>query len=817
MANNKPYEILVHTTAPLRKEDEALYRSLATSFLSFKPSTRIAVTGPNLTNADSRQNTMAEIETESQGPHESQTSLRAQAEGEVAQPETQVSEAKSHDSWTPDSQFVPAPSRTYLTRSRLASSSAVSQSELVGPASFDTLDEIDRSYLALLPAHLRAKSAQPAPAPTSAPGEPAHTGEISHVSDSPRQSASQPVQNTHSSFPSGSSASNSQKQGNKSVLPWSGQGAEPESFNARYQSTTSETSCSPASTRRSVKTRGNSISQRSQLSQVSFRTEPDEDANEDVTFDDAMSGCGQRSVAADSDAPLLDDEFPSISFLDAKRGLDGPAPKKLGFGLARRFLPKRIFDFHEDDVPSTADTPARNLRKRTASKSPSVSRSPVAKRKKTVQPEPITENGASRTKATLTTSSKTVQVQVTPEDSEKQAESSPPPLVRTQSNNISTRSPSPAPGTPKRNMRKRKASEQISPSKVTRRKTVVPPVPEVSFHEDVSRIVETPVVARYEPTLPKPKSGNAAKHLMSRNDRSKVLVPDTSPFPPPGNQQALQRLPTPAKHPAPTSTNTRFLPNGDPDVSRIPETQFAKPANPLNRSKRTVSNSPPTPTTSHPLLPPSSIAVPSTLATQDVPVIPPSSIVRSGPLLPQPPKPNGINTVPIFSKFEIHPPVPATSRGDGTATTTTHLTSFLRHLVTQVGYQRYNPITVTRHLQRDERGYWELTLPNGVNGWSSARREETWLYLQKSIGKGKAGWGVSVCRAGWNGKGEEEGWEGEEWRVYCWGEVVREVWLLVWLASNRAARGMGARWVDAGLEGVVVMGCERRVLDALLE
>ena len=42
-------------------------------------------------------------------------------------------------------------------------------------------------------------------------------------------------------------------------------------------------------------------------------------------------------------------------------------------------------------------------------------------------------------------------------------------------------------------------------------------------------------------------------------------------------------------------------------------------------------------------------------------------------------------------------------------------------------------------------------------------------------------------------------------KIYCWGEIVREVWLLLFIASHRKVIGAGAEWIDAGGEVVVVM------------
>ncbi len=42
-------------------------------------------------------------------------------------------------------------------------------------------------------------------------------------------------------------------------------------------------------------------------------------------------------------------------------------------------------------------------------------------------------------------------------------------------------------------------------------------------------------------------------------------------------------------------------------------------------------------------------------------------------------------------------------------------------------------------------------------------------------------------------------------KVSCWGEVAREVWVFLWIFSSRAVKGVGARWIDASGEAVVVM------------
>lgn len=47
--------------------------------------------------------------------------------------------------------------------------------------------------------------------------------------------------------------------------------------------------------------------------------------------------------------------------------------------------------------------------------------------------------------------------------------------------------------------------------------------------------------------------------------------------------------------------------------------------------------------------------------------------------------------------------------------------------------------------------------------------------------------------------------EDGEWRIYCWGDVVGHIYLLLYLVSERRVKGTGARWVDGGGELVIVM------------
>lgn len=82
--------------------------------------------------------------------------------------------------------------------------------------------------------------------------------------------------------------------------------------------------------------------------------------------------------------------------------------------------------------------------------------------------------------------------------------------------------------------------------------------------------------------------------------------------------------------------------------------------------------------------------------------------------------------------------------------------------------------------------------------------EKFWTFLTQFIGSGRAGFGVRCFRENVVDENGESGGE-EVAKIYCWGEVVGEVWLLLFLASDRKVIGAGAKWIDAGGEAVVVM------------
>ena len=172
---------------------------------------------------------------------------------------------------------------------------------------------------------------------------------------------------------------------------------------------------------------------------------------------------------------------------------------------------------------------------------------------------------------------------------------------------------------------------------------------------------------------------------------------------------------------------------------------------------------------------------------------------------------------------QIRPPPPETSM----AVFDTHVTPTLTLLESQLPiWKTFHPSHTARPLRILERGYWQLKISND---WSPELRRKLWSCLEDLIGKGKAGWGVwcekyanrpEKASGGENLEGaisnkaieknkvHEGGRQGfspanELVRVYCWGELVPYVYLVLFVASDRMINRQGATWVDAGGEEVV--------------
>ena len=184
---------------------------------------------------------------------------------------------------------------------------------------------------------------------------------------------------------------------------------------------------------------------------------------------------------------------------------------------------------------------------------------------------------------------------------------------------------------------------------------------------------------------------------------------------------------------------------------------------------------------------------------------------------------NGISYQP---KFSVLAPPPRPSNETFKTYVTAPLALITAHLPLPTFYVSFHAQPPSRRLQTHERGHWALS----VSSFSKEHKTKVWTYLAKFIGAGRAGrvscfleekrkveaeirndepatWqpdgtsrlckDVSLCEP-------ESGPHKEDFlRVYCMGEVVPSIWLLLFIATTRQIKGCRAQWIDAS--GMVVI------------
>lgn len=190
-------------------------------------------------------------------------------------------------------------------------------------------------------------------------------------------------------------------------------------------------------------------------------------------------------------------------------------------------------------------------------------------------------------------------------------------------------------------------------------------------------------------------------------------------------------------------------------------------------------------------------------------------------------KASGIQVSPTRPRKTTDPPItdPARLQGlssqifsPGPATSNTpfktHVTPALQHLVeVSAVAAAFNPIFQARQLQVCERGHWLIQCQH----WSLAEQVAFWESLARSVEN--AGWGV------WCTRGDDRQLQTapqnerspvtsinaiEEQpfatiRIWCWGEVVKHVYLLLYVASSSKVRKLGLQWIDSNGRVVVQM------------
>ncbi|KAK1824078.1 hypothetical protein LTR12_001379 [Friedmanniomyces endolithicus] len=178
------------------------------------------------------------------------------------------------------------------------------------------------------------------------------------------------------------------------------------------------------------------------------------------------------------------------------------------------------------------------------------------------------------------------------------------------------------------------------------------------------------------------------------------------------------------------------------------------------------------------------------------------------PNVPKPAEPD--RTLPsradiAVSSFEylpltIHPPEPTVSLDSFV----THVTPALAWLAGEQSVVKdcYHPTSVSRIARPLERGYWLVN----TSTWTHDVQHKFWSFLENQVVSGDAGWGVWCLReldqSGNPPPGQRQGGL-RLVKVFCWGEVVKHVYLMLYVASNSRVRKIGLQWVDA--EDVVVV------------
>lgn len=140
--------------------------------------------------------------------------------------------------------------------------------------------------------------------------------------------------------------------------------------------------------------------------------------------------------------------------------------------------------------------------------------------------------------------------------------------------------------------------------------------------------------------------------------------------------------------------------------------------------------------------------------------------------------------------LEIRPPPPPISTTDLTPASLP--TESLQTLAQRMNLPSlFRPSKQARELRPMERGYWRVNWQL----WSPELQKRSWSCLQNYVGKGGAGWGVWCTRDD----------DFRMFRVYCWGEIVGHIYLLLYTASEGKVKGTGACWIDGQGETVITM------------
>ncbi|KAL1302474.1 hypothetical protein AAFC00_002865 [Neodothiora populina] len=187
---------------------------------------------------------------------------------------------------------------------------------------------------------------------------------------------------------------------------------------------------------------------------------------------------------------------------------------------------------------------------------------------------------------------------------------------------------------------------------------------------------------------------------------------------------------------------------------------------------------------------------------------PPRPVTKDRPSLRMPvtpAKPGGLEDIEKLP-ISIHPPPPPTSD----ETFTSHVTPALHALRSNSAISdRYKPKHVVRVPRQSERGYWLLD----ASTWSVGLQLQFWRFLIRHVGTGKSGWGVWCTRDVDNGmcvdtmrdKSASTSPGLGQIKIFCWGEVVQHVYLMLYVASKSKVRRVAPVWIDDEEQVVIQM------------
>ena len=154
----------------------------------------------------------------------------------------------------------------------------------------------------------------------------------------------------------------------------------------------------------------------------------------------------------------------------------------------------------------------------------------------------------------------------------------------------------------------------------------------------------------------------------------------------------------------------------------------------------------------------------------------------------------------------IRPPVPPTAVSEQPPTFASTTLIKLKEAPELANCYPSRAVT-TRAIRPGERGYWAFHPHSKFDKqWTKKVATEMWRSLRQYIESGALGWGVWLVRIPPVHATATESEQPEEVRVFCWGEVVEHVFLLLYTLSFSRVKRFSPVWRDAEGKEVVTIG-----------